>query len=82
MAEVITDVEIRVVFREREIYRIIGPDGEEGTAVTAADLKRFKKSPYGLRFVDSVFDTRDPDDALMRRCYTVIGGFKVEVPCP
>jgi hypothetical protein len=83
MAEITPDVEIKIVFRDKEIYRVIGPDGRDATRLTDAEFKRFKKSAYGLKLVDTAaaFDTRDPDDPLMVRCYMVIGGYKVEVPC-
>jgi hypothetical protein len=76
--QIVLDVE------DGEIIGVEGPNGP-GTPVTLSDRKKYKKSLYGLRTVDTLYDYDSKHEsvevAAPRRCFMVIGGFKVEVPC-
>jgi len=61
------------------IDKVTGPYGV-GRKIGAQDIK-FKTSTYGLPFVDDAIDTTDPNDPLLVKCYMIIGGYKVQVPC-
>jgi hypothetical protein len=74
------EVEIKLVISEREIVRVepIG-SGVEVSAVTDSEHKEFKHSPYGLRPVETVYEVQITQSPT--KCYMVIGGYKVQVPC-
>jgi len=84
---------IKVDFVDNEIVAITrvstGSGDVPGDPLNPGDMNKYKKSPYGLRFVESVSYTQQAEalDALSSptilttTCYTVIGGFKVKVPC-
>jgi len=72
--------QITLDFRNGNIFKVTGPYGD-GTEMRDGDLK-FKKSTYGLKFVDMALDTTGADDPLVVKCYMIIGGYKVQVPCP
>jgi hypothetical protein len=74
-----SDFEIKFEFRNGTIHKVTGPYGE-GRKINAQDIK-FKDSTYGLPFVDAAIDTTDPDPLLLK-CYMIIGGYRVQVPCP
>ena len=67
-----------------EIKTVTGPDGP-GTPFTLEDRKKFKKSHYGLRAVDTLYEHNSKsftlEAAATTECFMVIGGFKVKVPC-
>ena len=76
-------LELKVVFKDREIFdvEVLSGDGMK-TPFTAADRKKFKRSKYGLRPLETLSEyDPEPESLVARRCFMVIGGFKVEVPC-
>jgi hypothetical protein len=75
----IPEVEIKLVIREREIVGVESIKGALVESLTDDERKKFKKSPYGLRLVDSIYETQITESPT--KCYMTIGGFKVIVPC-
>jgi hypothetical protein len=75
------DVEIKLVIREKTIVGVeaVGSDVEV-TPLTPEERKQYEDSSYGLRTVDTLFETEITQSA--KKCFMVIGGFKVRVPCP
>ena len=74
------DVEIKLVIREKQIAGVEGVSGYvEVTPLTPLERKEFEGCPYGLRPVDTLFETQIAQSAT--KCYMIIGGFKVQVPC-
>ena len=74
------EVEIKLVIRGKEIVGVdaVG-SGIEVTPLTPLERKQYEGSPYGLRTVDTLFETEITQSP--RKCFMVIGGFKVQVPC-
>jgi hypothetical protein len=75
--QIILDIE------DGEIFGVTGPYGP-GIPFVLDDRKKIRKSTYGLRPVDTIYDHDTKGEATIeapRRCYMIIGGFKVEVPC-
>ena len=76
------DLTIHIV--DGVITAINGPLGA-GTPLTTDERKKTRKSTYGLRPVDTLYDHDSKGEATIeaatRKCYMIIGGFKVEVPC-
>jgi len=74
------EVEIKLLIREK---RIVGVEGigcdVEVTPITPEERKLYEDSSYGLRPVDTLFETEIAQSA--KKCFMVIGGFKVRVPC-
>ncbi|MGH7767058.1 MAG: hypothetical protein ACREQP_06355 [Candidatus Binatia bacterium] len=75
------DVEIKLVIRDKTIVGVeaVGSDVEV-TPLTDAERRQYEESPYGLKTVDTLFETEIEQSA--KKCFMVIGGFKVRVPCP
>jgi hypothetical protein len=74
------DVEIKLVIRNREIVDVLPFNGEYVTALTPEDHREIKQSPYGLRPVDTIYETQVAQ-SVAPKCYIIIGGYKVQVPC-
>jgi hypothetical protein len=82
---------IKVDFVDNEIVAITrvstGSADVPGTGLNSGDINKYKKSAYGLRYIESVSYTQQEEplseeiSTLATNCYTVIGGFKVKVPC-
>ena len=74
------DVEIKLVIRAKQIVGVEAvSDNVEVTPLTPSERKDFEGCPYGLRPVDTLFETEIAQSA--KKCFMVIGGFKVQVPC-
>lgn len=74
------DVEIKLVIRDREIVSVEPISNVEITPVAAPpDLKELKRSTYGLRPVETIYEAQWTQSA--PKCFIIIGGFKVQVPC-
>jgi hypothetical protein len=74
------EVEIKLVIRGKEIVGVEASGCIEVTPLTPEERKQYEGSSYGLRPVDTLFETEIEQSA--KRCFMVIGGFKVRVPCP
>ncbi len=74
------DVEIKLVIREKKIVGVeaISKDVEV-TPLTTSERKDFETCPYGLKAVDTLFETEITQSP--KKCFMVIGDFKVQVPC-
>jgi hypothetical protein len=80
------DVQILVTIRDREIYDVVpAPGSSSDLEVTRLDdpgRKELKRSPYGLRYVETVYEVQVQEHATLgTACYIVIGGYRVKVPC-
>ena len=74
------DVEIKLVIRAKQIVSVEGVSGYvEVTPLTPLQRKEFEGCPYGLKPVDTLFETEIAQS--LKKCFMVIGGFKVQVPC-
>jgi len=74
------DLEIKLVIRAKAIVGVEAVSGEVVvTPLTPSERKEFEGCPYGLRPVDTLFETEIAQSAT--KCFMVIGGFKVQVPC-
>jgi hypothetical protein len=49
----------------------------------SSEKKKFRRSAHGLRALDTIYESPDPDATLgtATKCYMIIGGYKVQVPC-
>jgi hypothetical protein len=75
------EVAIKLLIREKQIVGVEGLGSDvEVTPITPEERKQYEGSSYGLRPVDTLFETEITQSA--KRCFMVIGGFKVRVPCP
>jgi len=74
------EVEIKLTIRQKQIVGVeaIGSDIEV-TPITPEERKLYEGSPYGMKPVDTLFETEIEQSA--KKCFMVIGGFKVRVPC-
>ena len=73
-------VEIKLVIRNKKIVAVKAAGSDvEVTRITPLQRKKFKSCKYGLRPVDTLFETQIAQSAT--KCFMVIGGFKVRVPC-
>jgi hypothetical protein len=74
------EVEIKLVIQGKGIVGVeaVGSDVEV-TPLTPLERKQYEDSSYGLRPVDTLFETEITQSA--KKCFMVIGGFKVQVPC-
>ena len=79
-----TVVQVIVEFKDREISNVLPHAGDVTVSrLTDADRKKLKRSKDGLRRLETL-SKRDPNReslAAARKCFIVIGGFKVQVPC-
>jgi hypothetical protein len=74
------DVEVKLVIRDRQIVSVEPIGDAEVTPVTdPPDLKDLRRCPYGLRPVETIYEVQWVQSA--PKCYMIIGGFKVQVPC-
>jgi len=74
------DVEIKLVIRAKAIVGVEAVSGDVVvTPITPWERKEFESCPYGLRPVDTLFETEIAQSAT--KCFMVTGGFKVQVPC-
>lgn len=74
------EVEIKLVIRGKEIVGVEAAGSDvEVTVITPEERKLYEGSPYGLRAVDTLYETQITQSAT--KCFMVIGGFKVRVPC-
>jgi hypothetical protein len=73
------DVEIKLVIRGKEIVGVEATGSIAVTPLTPEERKLYEDSSYGLRPVDTLFETEITQSA--KRCFMTIGGFKVQVPC-
>jgi hypothetical protein len=74
------DVEIKLVIRNREIVKVLPVnDGDHVTQLSPEEHTELKHSVYGLRPVETIYETQVTQSA--PKCYIVIGGYKVQVPC-
>lgn len=75
---------LSLTFEDGEITAVTGPLGP-GSPMDPVDRKKLKKSRYGLRLVETIFEHDSQYEPItteaVRHCYMVIGGIKVEVPC-
>jgi hypothetical protein len=73
-------VRITLEIENREIVNVSSPNSDpEVTRLTPEDHRKFKHSAYGLRPAETVFETQITESE--PKCYMIIGGFKVRVPC-
>jgi hypothetical protein len=74
------EVEIKLVIHGKKIVGVeaVGSDLQV-TPLTPSERKEFEGCPYGLRTVDTLFETEITQSP--KKCFMVIGGFKVQVPC-
>jgi hypothetical protein len=73
-------MEITLVIENREIVDAYSTSaGVECSDLTAGDHRNFKHSAYGLRRVDTLFETQQTQSDPV--CYMVIAGKKFIVPC-
>jgi hypothetical protein len=74
------DAEIKLVIREKKIVGVeaISKDVVV-TPLTPSERRDFETSPYGLKTVDTLFETEITQSP--KKCFIVIGDFKVQVPC-
>ena len=66
----------------------------EVTTLTPKDKKKFRRSPNGLRPIETIYEATDANSSLAtdadstfevrgpNDCYMIMGGFKIKVPCP
>jgi hypothetical protein len=74
------DVEIKLVIRDKKIVGVEAAGSDvQVTPLTPLERKQYQDGPYGLRTVDTLFETEITQSP--RKCFMVIGGFKVQVPC-
>jgi hypothetical protein len=74
------EVEIKLVIRGKEIVGVEAAGSDvEVTVITPEERKLYEGSSYGLRAVDTLYETQITQSAT--KCFMVIGGFKVRVPC-
>lgn len=59
------------------------PPEIEVSPMTSNDRKKFRRSAHGLRPLETIYETPDPSQTAdtATKCFMVIGGFKVQVPC-
>jgi hypothetical protein len=78
--ELPVDVEIKLMIRGKEIVGVeAAGTGVEVTPLTPLERKQYEESSYGLRPVDTLYETQITQSPT--KCFMVIGGFKVQVPC-
>lgn len=79
------DVQVVVTIRDREIVDVQPAAGYSELEVVRLDppgRKELKRSPYGLRYVETVYEVQVQEHATLgTACYMVIGGYRVKVPC-
>ena len=74
------NVEIKLVIRAKAIVGVEGLSGDVVvTPLTSSERKEFEDCPYGLKPVDTLFETEIIQSP--KKCFMIIGGFKVQVPC-
>jgi hypothetical protein len=75
---------ISLTFEDGELKAVTGPNGA-GTYMDPGERRQVKKSRYGLRPVETIFEHDSQYEPItteaVRKCYMIIGGYKVEVPC-
>ena len=75
------DVEIKLLIRGIEIVGVEATgSGVECTTCTPDERKLYETSPYGLRSVDTLYETQITQSPT--QCFMLMGGFKIRVPCP
>jgi len=75
------DVEIKLLIRGTEIVGVEATGSDtECTPCTLEERKLYESSPYGLRTVDTLYETQITQSPT--QCFMVIGGFKIRVRCP
>jgi hypothetical protein len=79
-------VKLIITFKDGYISNV--EEHQDNPDVEVSDLessekKKFRRSLHGLRPLDTIYETPDPDATLgtATKCYMIIGGFKVQVPC-
>lgn len=79
------DVQILVTINDREIVNVEPAPGYSDLEVTRLEppgRKELKRSPYGLRPVETVYEVEVHEHTTLgTACYMVIGGYRVKVPC-
>ena len=65
------------------VEKLSGPSDVDVSELQPGDRKKFRRSSHGLRPLDTIYETPDPDATLgtATKCYMIIGGYKVQVPC-
>ena len=89
MAEVagVQVVKVIVTFEDGYISNVErhqdNPPEVQVSRLDSNEKKKFRRSAHGLRRLETVYETPDPDATLgtATKCYMIIGGFKVQVPC-
>jgi hypothetical protein len=59
------------------------PPEVQVSKLESSEKKKFRRSSHGLRPLDTIYESPDPDATLgtATKCYMIIGGYKVQVPC-
>jgi len=82
---ILGDVKVVLTIRDREIVNVEPAPGYSDLEVVRLeppDRKELKRSPYGLRFVETVYEVEFHEHPTRgTACYMVIGGYRVKVPC-
>jgi hypothetical protein len=74
------DVEIKLVIRNREVVEVAPLNGGDYVErLSPEDHIELKHGSYGLRPVETIYETQVTQSA--PKCYMIIGGYKVQVPC-
>jgi hypothetical protein len=80
-------VKVIVTFKDGYIY-LVERHQDNAADVLVSELessekKKFRRSAHGLRPLDTIYETPDPDATIemATKCYMIIGGYKVQVPC-
>lgn len=75
------NVEIKLQISGIEIVGVEASGKDvEVSVLTPDERELYSKSSYGLKPVDTLYETQITQSAT--KCFMVIGGFKVRVPCP
>ena len=80
-------VKVIVTFKDGYIFNVErhqdNPAEVQVSDLESSEKKKFRRSAHGLRPLETIYETPDPDATLgtATKCYMIIGGFKVQVPC-
>lgn len=89
MTETGTPQVVRVIVEFHDGYIVkVEPAPGNPSDVIVSDLdtkekKKFRRSDHGLRALETIYESTEKDEAAATgtKCYMIIGGFKVQVPC-
>ena len=77
---------LSLTFSDKGVLTAVTSPLGTGSPADPVDRKTLKKSHYGLRALHTLYEHDSKYEPIttetVRKCYMIIGGFKVEVPCP